>query len=127
MKNTREIQAEANAYANTLKPIGLTLWQQTYEGKLIELLIKECASLVVDDYVILEHFDIYHKYRILKTIVLGFLTHNDSYELIIEPGNGYIKFRNEIIYVDKKGVERVSHTMNSAIDIWLEQGILEAE
>ena len=63
------------------------------------------------------------RYEIRDTIMLGFLTHNDSYDILVKPGNGYIKFDgNDIIYVQKDGVELVSHTVNHAISIWLEQG-----
>jgi hypothetical protein len=66
-------------------------------------------------------------YRILQTIVLGFLSHNDSYDAIFGPETGgHLKFDGkDIIYVDKAGVEQVSHTSNNAIDIWLERKIIE--
>lgn len=67
------------------------------------------------------------KYKILDTIFLGFLTYNDSYEMFIEPGDGYISFNgHDIVFVDTKGVEHISHTQNHAIDVWLEKGCLEA-
>ncbi len=67
-----------------------------------------------------------NEYTILRPVVLGFLTHNDSYDMIISPENGHLKFDgSDIIFVDSKGGERVSHTVNHAIEIWLEQGILE--
>ena len=67
-----------------------------------------------------------NEYTILRPVVLGFLTHNDSYDMIIGPENGHLKFDGkDIIFVDSKGGERVSHTVNHAIEIWLEQGILE--
>ena len=67
-----------------------------------------------------------NEYTILRPVVLGFLTHNDSYDMIIGPENGHLKFDgHDIIFVDSKGGERVSHTVNHAIEIWLEQGILE--
>ena len=67
-----------------------------------------------------------NEYTILRPIVLGFLTHNDSYDMIIGPDNGHLKFDGKnIYYVDRAGVEKESHTSNNAIDIWLERGILE--
>jgi hypothetical protein len=66
------------------------------------------------------------QYKILDTIYLGFLTHNDSYELFIDPGFGHLKFDgSDIVYIDAHGGEHVSHTTNNAIDIWLEQGKIE--
>lgn len=66
------------------------------------------------------------QYKILDTIMLGFLTHNDSYDIFIDPGLGYLKFDDkDIIYVDTKGAEHTSHTTNNAIDIWVEQGKIE--
>ena len=67
-----------------------------------------------------------NEYTILRPIVLGFLTHNDSYEMIIGPKNGHLKFDgSDIIFVDSKGIEHVSHTSNNAIALWLERGSLE--
>ena len=65
-------------------------------------------------------------YTIKQPIVLGFLTHNDSYDRIILPGEGYLRFNGyDIVYVDKDGSEHISHTSNDAIDVWSERGILE--
>lgn len=62
-------------------------------------------------------------YEICDTILLGFLTHNDSYDMLIKPGDGYIKFNDkDIIFVDKDNTEHISHTINSAISVWLEKG-----
>lgn len=67
-------------------------------------------------------------YKIVKTIVLGFLTHNDSYDVIIDPGSGILKDSGtDIIFVNNAGLERVSHTTQNAIAAWLEHGILEHE
>jgi hypothetical protein len=67
-----------------------------------------------------------NEYTILRPIVLGFLTHNDSYDMIIGPENGHLKFDgHDIIFIDSKGIEHVSHTSNNAIDLWLERGSLE--
>ena len=65
-------------------------------------------------------------YSIKQPIVLGFLTHNDSYDMIIGPESGYLKFYgSDIIFVDSKDSEHISHTSNNAIDIWLARGFLE--
>lgn len=67
-----------------------------------------------------------NEYTILRPVVLGFLTHNDSYEMVISPHNGHLKFDgSDIIFVDSKGGEHVSHTINHAIDDWLEHGQIE--
>lgn len=67
-----------------------------------------------------------NEYTILQTILLGFLTHNDSYDSIIGPEDGHLKFDgSDIIFVDRNDKEHLSHTTNNAIDIWLEQGKLE--
>ena len=59
--------------------------------------------------------------------MLGFLTHNDSYDLLIDPGTGELAFNgNDIVYIDTKGVEHISHTVNHAINIWLEQRKIES-
>ena len=67
-----------------------------------------------------------NEYTILRPVVLGFLTHNDSYDMIIRPENGHLKFDgHDIIFVDSKGIEHISHTSNNAIALWLERGSLE--
>ena len=40
------------------KEQALKVYSETYDTKFAELLVRECASLVVDDYVILEHFGV---------------------------------------------------------------------
>ena len=61
------------------------------------------------------------KYEILDTIMLGFLTHNDSYDALID--NGYVYFNGtDIVFIDSKGKEHISHTMSNALNIWEEQG-----
>lgn len=61
------------------------------------------------------------KYEILDTIMLGFLTHNDSYDMLLD--NGYIYFNGkDIAFIDSTGKEHISYTMNHALDIWEDQG-----
>lgn len=63
------------------------------------------------------------KYTILGTIVLGFLINNDSYDMIIKSGDGHLEFDGkDIIFVDTIGSRRTSHTSNSALKIWINQG-----
>ena len=67
-----------------------------------------------------------NEYTILRPVVLGFLTHNDSYDMIISPRLGHLKFDGkDIIFVDSKGIEHVSHTTSNAIGIWLKHGQIE--
>ena len=66
------------------------------------------------------------KYEILQEIVLGFLTHNDSYDMFIDPGVGHLEFDGkDIVWVDVVGDRFTSHTQNQAIQVWVEQGRLK--
>lgn len=65
------------------------------------------------------------EYDLVEYVVLGFLTHNDSYDKIIRPGDGHLRFDgSDIYFIDRDGKERQSHTVNHAIQVWLEEGIL---
>ena len=65
-------------------------------------------------------------YEICNIILLGFLTHNDSYDMLIKPGDGYIKFDGKnIIFVNQAGEENISHTSNNAISLWLEKNYIK--
>lgn len=56
-------------------------------------------------------------------ICLGFLTHNDSYDKVLRSTDGHLRFDgNDIYFIFKDGTERQSHTMNHAIQVWLEDG-----
>ena len=66
------------------------------------------------------------KYSIVQPIMLSFLTHNDSYDAMLRPSDGYIKFDGkDIIFVTYTGKELVSHTTNNAIDRMLGLGMIE--
>lgn len=66
-------------------------------------------------------------YTILQPIVLGFLGQFDTQDSIISASDGHIRFDDKnIIFVDNNGVEHESVTTNNAIEVWLEQHILEA-
>jgi hypothetical protein len=66
------------------------------------------------------------KYEILKPIMLGFLTHNDSFDCIVGPGEAHLEFIDQdIILVNPKGERMTSHTQNHAIDIWLKDGSIK--
>ena len=58
--NTKQIEIledQASMYASrqTTDP---DEWEFIFRKKFAELIVRECASLVVDDYVILEHFGV---------------------------------------------------------------------
>ena len=62
------------------------------------------------------------EYSILTPIVLGFLTHNDSYDREITSQDGHIAFDgSDILFIDNNNNSHTSHTVNHAIDIWLKQ------
>lgn len=66
------------------------------------------------------------KYKIIETICLGFLTHNDSYDALIDPGVGHLEFDGkDIVWVDVLGDRFTSHTQNRAIKIWQDLGLIE--
>ena len=66
------------------------------------------------------------KYEIVEQIALGFLTHNDSYDMLIDPGVGHLEFDgNDIIYVDVVGDRFISHTQNQAIVMFLGLGYIK--
>ena len=66
------------------------------------------------------------KYEIIEIICLGFLTINDSYDMLIDPGVGHLEFDGkDIVWADPVGDRFVSHTQNHALQVWLEQGKIE--
>jgi len=65
-------------------------------------------------------------FNIVTTIMLSFLTHNDSYDTILTAKDGSLKFDgSDIIFVNNSGIEQVSHTTNNAIELWLKQGKIQ--
>ena len=72
------------------------------------------------------------RYKILKTVMLGFTTHNDQFDAFFDPGpHSAILERAEggdTIYVtryDACGESRESITQAHAIETWLEDGKIE--
>lgn len=63
-------------------------------------------------------------YKIIKPIVLGFLTHNDSYEAILDEGTLSL-MGGDIIFTCVAGNSVVSHTQNHAIEVFLGMGLIE--
>ena len=58
--NTKQIEIledQASLYASR-QTTDLDEWEFIFRKKFAELIVRECASLVVDDYVILEHFGV---------------------------------------------------------------------
>lgn len=64
------------------------------------------------------------RYKIVKPIVLGFLTRNDSYDAILHEGIVHFDGR-DIVYTGLSGISSVSHTQNHAIEVFLEMGLIE--
>ncbi len=63
------------------------------------------------------------KYRILKPIILGFITPQEQYDLKICPEDGEIlESDGRTIWTNKNGVQKDSITMASAIWLWLAGG-----
>lgn len=64
------------------------------------------------------------KYKIIKPIVLGFLTPNDSYDALLDEGTLEV-INGDIVFTCVAGNTATSHTMTSAINIWLKQGRIQ--
>ena len=65
------------------------------------------------------------RYRVIKTIVLGFLTPQDQFDTIIHPGDGIIlESDGHTIWTVKNGERHESITMAYAIEHWLENGAI---
>ena len=63
------------------------------------------------------------KYEILDKIVLGFLTHDDSDDVIISPKpDTFLEADDHTIWLVNKNGRFESHTTITAIQHWLEQG-----
>lgn len=66
------------------------------------------------------------EYKINQPIVLSFLGQFDSTDSIINPEDGTLQFDGKsIFFVNTEGKKIESHTMNNAIQIWLEQGKIQ--
>lgn len=65
------------------------------------------------------------KYRVLKSIVLGFLTPQDQYDMFFTPEDN-ITLESDIhtIWVIKNDKRHESITIAAAINVWLEQGLI---
>lgn len=61
------------------------------------------------------------KYEIIGTIVLGFLTHNDSYDAILSEGTLEL-IEGDIVFTSVAGNSFISHTHNHAIQYYLDLG-----
>ncbi|MBU0914787.1 hypothetical protein [Aquabacterium parvum] len=65
------------------------------------------------------HFDI------RKQIMLGFFNGREQYDVLIDPGQGKLMFDGRDIYWLIDMEQRMSDTINNAIDIWLRDGSIE--
>lgn len=65
-------------------------------------------------------------YKILRTILLGFQTHNDQYDVLIDPGEGkHLEVEGSTIwFVNAKG-RHESITEVGAIENYLRDGYIE--
>lgn len=65
------------------------------------------------------------RYRVIRPIILGFLTPQDQHNLIIEPENGTIlESDGQTIWLIKNEKRRESITTANAIKCWLKQGAI---
>jgi hypothetical protein len=64
------------------------------------------------------------KYNIIKPIVLGFLTNNDSEEYILDAGTLEI-LNGDIVFTGVSGKSHISHTQNHAIEVFLSKGLID--
>jgi len=62
---------------------------------------------------------------IRKQIMLGFFDGREQYDVLIDPGQGKLMFNDRDIYWLIDGVQRLSDTINNAIEIWLRDGSIE--
>jgi hypothetical protein len=72
-----------------------------------------------DDHPAERHFDI------RKMIMLGFFNGREQYDVLIDPGRGKLMFDGRDIYWLIDNEQRMSDTINNAIDIWLRDGSIE--
>ena len=65
------------------------------------------------------------KYRILKPIVLGFLTPQDQFDALIGPEDGVILASDgHTIWTIRNRKRHESITVGHAIQIWLDRGLI---
>ena len=65
------------------------------------------------------HFDI------RKQIMLGFFNGREQYDVLIDPGQGTLMFNGRDIYWLIDNEQRMSDTINNAIEIWLSDVSIE--
>ena len=64
-------------------------------------------------------------FEIRKQIMLGFFNGREQYDVLIDPAQGKLKFDGRDIYWLIGNEQRMSDTINNAIDIWLRDGSVE--
>jgi hypothetical protein len=65
------------------------------------------------------------RFEIRKQIMLGFFNGQEQYDVLIDPGQGKLMFNGRDIYWVNDSEQRMSDTINNAIDIWLRDGSIE--
>ncbi len=63
------------------------------------------------------------RYRILQPVVLGFLTHNDSFDVIVDGGT--IESDGVTLHLVNELGRHESHTEAAAVTAWLATGHVE--
>jgi len=64
-------------------------------------------------------------FEIRKQIMLGFFNGREQYDVLIDPGQGMLMFNDRDIYWLIDDEQRMSETINNAIEIWLSDGSIE--
>jgi hypothetical protein len=72
-----------------------------------------------DEHQVERHFEI------RKQIMLGFFNGREQYDVLIDPGQGTLMFNDRDIYWLIDNEQRMSDTINNAIEIWLSDGSIE--
>jgi len=75
----------------------------------------------------LEAHHVERHFKIHKQIMLGFFNGREQYDVLINPGQGTLMFNGRDIYWLIDNEQRISDTINNAIEIWLSDGSIEQE
>ena len=65
------------------------------------------------------------RFDVRKQIMLGFFNGREQYDVVVDPGQGQLIFNGGDIYWLIHNQQRMSDTINNAIDIWLSDGSIE--
>lgn len=72
-----------------------------------------------------EEHHVERHFGIRKQIMLGFFNGREQYDVFIDPDQGTLMFNGRDIYWLIDNEQRMSDTINSAIEIWLSDGSIE--